>query len=153
MKKYRNLILIFLFVFLNQCGYTLVYKDLPEPEIKIVLLKSSGNKEINNKINSKIRKHFKNDSKKEFKIELNTSLNKEIVSKDTTGKVTNYELIAITAIKINYKKKSETVIFKESLNIKDIDNTFEQKKYEDVVKNNFASSIYDKLILKLNTFE
>ena len=37
-------------------------------------------------------------TQKEFKIELNTSLNKEIVSKDTTGKVTNYELIAITAI-------------------------------------------------------
>ena len=41
--------------------------------------------------------------------------------------------------------------FSESLRIKNIDDTFEQRKYENIVKNNFARSIKEKLIMKLNT--
>ena len=42
--------------------------------------------------------------------------------------------------------------FEEKFNIKNITNTFEQKKYEKIVKRNFANSIKEKLIIKLSNF-
>ena len=79
--------------------------------------------------------------------------NKEIISKDSTGKITNYELQVITNFQINYNEKNISFAFQEKLNIKNIEDSFEQRKYENVVKNNFASSIQEKLILKLKTIK
>ena len=84
---------------------------------------------------------------------MNTILSKEIISKDTTGKITNYELRATSNFVINYKGKNLNASFQEKINVKNIDDTFEQRKYENVVKNNFASSIQEKLVLKLKTLK
>ena len=149
--KNKNLILIIIFFFLTHCGYSAVYKQDSNSEIKIVILKMQGNRELNNKINLQLRKYFKTVSENEFKINVNTSFNKNTISKDSTGKITNYELIAISKFKISYKNKSYDVSFRESLKIKNIDDTFEQRKYENIVKNNFASSIHEKLLFKLKT--
>ncbi len=153
MKTNKNLILIFLLMFLSSCGYTTVYNNNSDKKIKIILLEMNGNREINNKINSGLKKYYSNESDNLFKIKMNTILKKEIISKNATGKITNYELQAISDFRINYKEKNVSVSFQEKLNIKNIEDSFEQKKYENVVKNNFASSIQEKLILKLKTLK
>jgi len=147
MKK--NLIFLMFFIFLSHCGYSAVYNDNPNSDIKITLLNMSGDKEFNNKIDSKLKRYYNKEADKEFKINLSTNINKQIISKDATGKVIDYILLGSATFKISYNNINETLTFKERLNIKNIDNTFEQKKYEDVVKDNFASSINKKLILKL----
>ena len=149
----KNLIFFIFFIFLSQCGYSAVYNDNSDLNIKISVLGMSGDKEFNNKIDSHLRRFNKKESNKEFKINLNTNINKEIVSKDATGKVIDYVLIATATFKINYNDLNEIITIKESLNIKNIDDSFEQKKYEDVITENFASSIHKKLILKLKTLE
>lgn len=149
----KKLILLIFLILLNQCGYNSVYNNNSDQEIKIALLGMSGNREFNNKIDSQLKKFYRTQSNKEFKINFNTNINKEIVSKDSTGKVINYALIATVNFKITYDDKNETFTFKESLNIKNIDDSFEQKQYEDVIKDNFASSISKNLILKLKTLQ
>ena len=151
--KNKNLILIIIFFFLTQFCYTAVYKQSPNSKIKIVILKMEGNRELNNKINLQLRKHSNTVSENEFKINISTKLNKNTISKDETGKITNYELIAISNFKINYKNQSHNISFKESLKIKSVDDAFEQRKYENIVKNNFASSIYEQLLFKLKTLQ
>ena len=149
----KNLFLIIVFIFLTHCGYTAVYKEDPNSEIKISLAKMEGNKEFNNKINSQLRRYYNNKAKNIFVININSRFNKETIAKDTTGKITNYELIAISNFQISYKNKNHNVSFKESLRIKNIDDAFEQRKYENIVKNNFATSMHEKLILKLRTLQ
>ncbi len=149
----KNLILLLFFIFLTHCGYSAVYNNNSNLNIKITLLGMSGDREFNNKIDSKLMKFYNKETSREFKINFSTNINKEIVSKDTKGEVIDYILIASATFKINYNNINETFTFKESLNIKNIDDTFEQKTYEDVVKDNFASSIAKKLILKLETIE
>ena len=145
----KNLIFIIFFIFLSQCGYSAVYNNNSNLNIKITLLGMSGDREFNNKIDSKLRKFYNKETDKEFKVNLSTIVSKEIVSKDAKGKVIDYILLASATFKINYNDINETFTFKESLNIKNIDDTFEQRKYEDAIKDNFASSINNKLILKL----
>ena len=153
MIKIKNLIFITLLVFLSNCGYSTVYNSSSDSKIKIILLEMNGNREINNKINSGLKKYYSNEAETTFKIKINTILNKEIISKDTTGKITNYELRVVSHFQINYNGKNVSISFNEKLNIKNIEDSFEQRKYENVVKNNFASSIEEKLILKLKTLK
>lgn len=145
----KNLIFLIFFIFLSQCGYSAVYNNNSNLNIKITLLGMSGDREFNNKIDSKLRKFYNKETDKEFKVNLSTIVSKEIVSKDAKGKVIDYILLASATFKINYNDINETFTFKESLNIKNIDDTFEQRKYENAIKDNFASSINNKLILKL----
>ena len=153
MMKSKNLIFIILLIFLSNCGYSKVYNNNSDTEIKITLLEMEGNREINNKINSGLKKYYSNESENQFEIKINTILNKEIISKDATGKITNYELQAVSNFQISYNGKNINASFQEKLNIKNIEDSFEQRKYENVVKNNFASSIREKLILKLKTLK
>ena len=153
MIMHKNLIFIVLLIFLSNCGYSTVYKNNSVSNINIIIVEMNGNREINNRINSRLKKYYSNETENIFRIKMNTILNKEIISKDTTGKITNYELQAISSFQINYNKKNVSFTFKEKLNIKNIEDSFEQRKYENVVKNNFASSIREKLILKLKTLK
>ena len=149
----KNLIFLIFFIFLSHCGYSAVYNENSNLNVKITLLDMSGDREFNNKIDSKLRKFYDIETDKEFKINLSTIVSKEILSKDAKGKVIDYILLASATFKISYNDINETFTFKESLNIKNIDDTFEQRKYENAIKDNFASSINNKLIFKLKTIE
>ena len=91
------------------------------------------------------------DSNDRYKININSSVDKRIISKNTAGKVTDFELSVNVVFELNYNNKIQNISFNESLKIKNIDDTFEQQKYENIVKNNFARSIKEQLITRLNT--
>ena len=120
----KNLIIIFFFIFLSSCGYSTVYNNSTDSEIKIVVLEMKGSRELNNKINFSLKKYINNKSDKIFKITFNTNLDKDIISKDSKGKVTNYQLKAVSNILVDYNNKTFSYSFKENLNIKNIDDTF-----------------------------
>lgn len=149
----KNLFLIIIFIFLTHCGYTAVYKKDIDSEIKISLAKMEGNKEFNNKMNSKLKRYYNNESKNIFFVNINSRFNKETITKDTTGKATNYEIAVVSDFQINYKNQDYNISFKESIRIKNMDDAFEQRKYENIIINNFASSIHEKLLLKLKTLQ
>ncbi len=151
--KNKNLFLIIIIFFLTHCGYTAVYKKDTNSNIKISLTKMEGNREINNKINSKLRKYYNNDANDMFIININSKFNKKTIAKDTTGKATNYELVAVSNFQIGYKNQNYNISLKESIRIKNMDDAFEQRKYENIIINNFASSIQEKLLLKLKTLQ
>ncbi len=148
----KKFIPILFFILLYQCGYSALYKD-KDTNFKIVVLEINGNKDINNKINFNLKKHLRNESNKEFMISINSTLNKSVISKDLTGKATNYELTAVSTFNINYMGKIKVLSFNENLKIKSIDNFFEQKKHENEIISNFATSIYNKLIVQLELIE
>ena len=54
-----------------------------------------------------------------------------------------------TEFKIEHNEINKIVKILESLKIKNKDDIFEQAKYEKVIKNNFANSMKDKLLVQL----
>ena len=150
MKKITLFILIF---FISSCGYTPIYNSDNKTKIKINILRTQGNKDINNLLISDIKKLSRNDFEKEFDIKINTNFNKLITAKDSKGVASNYELKVVTKFEIVKPNESKLFSFEEKIDIINNSNLFEQKKYEDNIKVTFAKSIINKLIEKLSMDE
>ena len=58
-------------------------------------------------------------------------------------------MIANVSIELSHEGIQETLFFSENLKIKSKDNSFEQREYENIVKNDFAKIIKEKLITKI----
>ena len=80
---------------------------------------------------------------------MNTNFQKKIISKNPNGSAADYQLYIKTEFNINYNDTYQRTYFEEKFNIKNSSDSVDQKNYENVIKNNFASSIRQKLILKL----
>ena len=149
----KKKLIILILLFLTNCGYSTVYKEDVDQDIRIVILDINGNKEFNNKIKQELKQYLNNSSENEYKLNIKTTFDKNIISKDKTGKASNFEISAKTQFQVSFKGKKQTLFFNESLKIKNNEDSFEQRKYENIIKNNFAKSIKEKLILKLKTLK
>ena len=71
------------------------------------------------------------------------------ITKNSSGVTTNYNILAYVKVNLSLNENNKNLVFKENINIKNNVNSFEQNNYEKNVKKNFASSIREKLILKI----
>ena len=148
---YKKFLFIFCILLINQCGYSPVYKKDLDKNITIIIVDQKGDREFNNKLFSELKQYQSKVSNNEYKIKIDSNVDKRIISKNTAGKATNFELSVSVIFELDHNNKIQSFAFNESLKIKNIDDTFEQQKYENIVKNNFARSIKEKLITRLNT--
>jgi len=142
----KKITLIFLLLFLTSCGYSSMYKNQKSLDFKINILSEAGDKEMNNLIKNEIRLYSSKDSKNIYKLNVNTKYEKKILTKNSSGVITDYILSTTSEFSIDLKDKIKIFKFEESINIKNQSDTFEQNIYEKNVKRNFASSIREKLI-------
>ena len=143
----KNIIIISLILFLNSCGFTPIYLKKNDIKFSIEQVNYSGDRDLNNflKINLDQYKNEKIDNK--ISIDAKSTYKKIILSKDGTGEVTNYQLEAevIFLIKSNNKEIKIT----ERKIIDSMSDKFEEARYERSIKQNFATSITNKLISEL----
>ena len=151
MIKSRNLVLLFIFIFLSHCGYTTVYKNQQTRNLKIVIETLNGNKNFNKILYSKLKELKNTDSKNIYYLTIDSNLDKKIIAKDSRGKTTDYEMSVKVSFEIKKEQVYENISYNESFKLSSNDNSFEQKRYENNILDNFASSIKEKLIFKLNT--
>ena len=143
----KNIILLSLLFFFNSCGFTPIYLTKTNVNFSIEQANYTGDRELNNflKVNLNKYKNEKLDNK--VLIEINSEYNKTILSNDSTGEVTNYQLEANVVILIKNTNK-EIKIYENSI-MKNMADKFEEERYERSIKQNFASSITNKLISEL----
>ena len=140
-------IAIFTFVlFLSHCGYSSIYKNQKSLDFQFNIIKTEGDYEMNNLIKNEIKLYTNTDSQKIYNIEINTDYSKEVLTKNSSGVITDYNLTTKSKVSINLKDETKIFEFEESINIKNQTDTFEQNIYEKNIKRNFASSIREKLI-------
>ena len=145
----KNLIPLLILLFLNNCGFTPIYNASEKVDYNINVIEEKGDNIINDKIISEITRLTKKDSNKIFNIKLITNYSKSIISKDAKGSATNYEISVNAIFNIEYKNTSKKIVINEKQKIKKITDIFEQRNYENTLKNNFASSIVNKLNIEL----
>ena len=143
----KNIIIVCLILFLNSCGFTPIYLKKNDIKFSIEQVNYSGDRDLNNflKINLDQYKNKKIDNK--IYIDAKSTYKKIILSKDGTGEVTNYQLEAevIFLIKSNNKEIKIT----ERKIIDSMSDKFEEARYERSIKQNFATSITNKLTSEL----
>ena len=145
----RNIIAIIFLIFLSNCGYSSVYKDSKSNDIFMNIVSMQGDKLINNLIKNQLELYSNVSSQNIYNINISTNFQKKTLAKNSSGAATNYQLTVNSNFEVNFKGEIFNYSFKESLDIKNFSDTFEQNNYENTIKINFASSMREKLIIKL----
>lgn len=146
----KNYLLILIFIFVSNCGYTTVYKNQKTIDFKISIQEMKGDKSINNLVKSKLSKFSSTDSENIYKIEVNSIYSKSVLSRDITGKASDLKLSTRIEFNVIQNKKKQKFSFEENLNIENLSDSYEQNKYENIIKNNFVTTIVEELIIKLS---
>ena len=113
----------------------------------------SGDKDINNLIVNNLKRISKKSSKNTINISFNTVYTKKILAKNNKGTITDYQSNVETTFIITKKNSTENFVVEEKFNFQKMADKYEEKNYERDIKKNFASSISQKLVLRLAIIE
>ena len=149
----RKFIIIFFILTLYGCGFNPIYNVSNEIKYKILVNEMTGDQFINNIIRDEIFKSSNKNSKEILKINFNTVYEKIILSNDTKGSPSEFQVIAKTLFEIIYDNKIIKNDFNEKQILKNTSDFFGQKNYEENIKQNFARSIARKFNLRLLTIK
>mgnify|MGYP005994375265 FL=1 len=147
----KNIKLIILILFLSNCGYSPLYNNQKIQNYKINVVEKNGDSEMNNLIENEIRLYSNKDALNIYELKMNTIYEKKVLTKDSSGVITDYNLSVTSIFKIDFKNTIKIVELRESINVKNQSDTYELNIYEKNIKRNFASSIREKLILKIQS--
>ncbi len=147
----KNIGLNILLIFLSSCGYSSIYKNQKSIDFQINIIESKGDDMMNNLIKNQIKLYSSKDSKNIYDIKIDTDYKKEILTKNSSGVITDYNLSVTSIFSINLKDQTEIFKFEENININNQTDAFEQNTYENNIKINFASSIREKLISAISS--
>ena len=144
----KNISLIFLIFFLTNCGFTPIYQNNTNINYSIEQVDYTGDRELNNFLKSNLNKYKNEKIDKKIFIEVNSIYKKNILTKDSTGKITSYELEAVVIFLIQPLNRKIQIIEKKIMN--SMDDKFEETRQEKIIKQSFVSSISNKLISEIN---
>ncbi len=144
MKKFLIPLIV---IFLYGCGYSSLYQD-QKKDLLINVKNMKGDFEINNFIKNELKIASNKTSTNVYNLNFETKYEKIILTKDATGKATDYKLemnVKFTII----SDQNQTISFNEDFLIKNESDNFEQSNYEKEIKRNFSKTVKDKLVLFL----
>ena len=143
----KKLVIISLIFVLTSCGFTPIYLKNNNVNFSIEQVSYTGDRELNNFLKKNLNQYKNKDVDNKIYIEAKSEYNKIVLSKDGTGEVTNYELVAEVIFLI--KSSNKKIKISEKKIMESMADKFEETKYERSIKQSFASSITYKLISEL----
>ena len=148
-KKF--LIIIISFNLISHCGFTPLYSNKSDVNFSITSIEFEGDKELNNFLKNSLNKFTNNESEKKYTIKINSNYSKNVLSKNKAAETTNFELSTNTTFQIlsNNKILKEFKISEKKI-MDNIDDDFEEQKNEKIAKQNFASSMINKLVTEIS---
>ena len=146
----KILTLVFILNFLSSCEYKPIYSSSNKSSYRIIITELSGDKKLNQYIVQNLKRNSQKSSVEIINIKINSEYSKEILAKNTLGSTTDYQAKAITKFEINKNEIIEKLEVSEKFNYQKISDSYEEKSYEQTIKKNLASSITQKLIMRLS---
>jgi len=143
----KNIIVISLIFFLTNCGFSPIYIKNTNTNFSIENVNYQGDRELNNFLKINLNQYKNEKSNKKIFIEAKSGYEKIILTKNSSGDVTNYKLIAKVTFLI--KSTNKKINITEEKIISSMDDKFEEIRKERTVKQNFALSISNKLVSEL----
>ena len=138
---------------LTHCDYKPLYSNQNNLNYKIVISSYTGDKYINNLLISNLKRNSKDQSNKKINLSFDTKYTKNILAKDSTGTITDYQSDVVITFVITKENISENFVVTEKFNFKKMTDKYEEKNYERNIMKNIANSISQKLILRLAVIE
>ena len=148
-KKF--LIIIISFNLISHCGFTPLYSNKSDVNFSITSIEFKGDKEINNYLKNNLSKFTNNESGRKYVIKINSDYSKSVLSKNKAAETTNFELSTHTTFQIlSNNKIMKNLKISEKKIMDNIDDDFEEQKNERIAKQNFASSMTNKLVTEIS---
>ena len=151
MKIFKQVFYL-LFIFVTSCGYQSI-ETYYKGDFQITELNITGNKNINRVIDRNLKKPNENNNSSNFlKVEIKTDLNKSIITKNSKGEATRYNM----KININLKTfKNEKIalekIYSKNNSYNTLESKYELKQYEKILINDSVKEIIQKIKQDLNS--
>jgi len=148
--------IFFILIILNilqGCGYTPMNSTKNQINMNIEEISLSGDWELNNYIKSSLQRYSSESKTEKYKITINTNYNRSSITKDATGKTTNYLFEIETSINLISTKINKSFIYKDKFKMENFEDKLVEKNYETSNKKNIANLIVNKLILQLSRLE
>ena len=143
---------LILFLFLTSCGYKAIHskKNNSSYDFSISELSFIGDRNINLRIKEKLNNYTLNKKNKDFILNIESDVEKKVLSKDASGKITNFKITIKIKVEVLDKNSLEIT---ENFNYNNIDNKFNLRTYENQVIRDLANTAVDKLIFKLSNIQ
>ena len=142
-----KIIFISLIFLLASCGFSPIYIKNTNANFSIENVIYNGDKELNNFLKTNLNQYKNEGANKKVYIEAISKYEKIILTKNTTGKITNYKLIAEVTFLIKSTDRKINIIEERVINT--MNDKFEEARKEKAIKQSFASSISKKLVSEL----
>ena len=147
----KNIIIFSLILFLSNCGFTPIYLKNTNVNFSIEQIKYTGDRDLNNFLKTNLNQYKNDKIDNKIIIETNSVYKKNILSKNKAGEVSDYQIEAEVVFLIKPTNKKIKITEKKIMKI--MDDKFEEARNERSIKQNFASSISQKLISELITIK
>ena len=149
----KILALVFILNFLSSCEYKPIYSSSNKSNYRVIITDLSGDKKLNKYIVENLKRNSQKNSVEIINIKINSEYSRKILAKNTLGSTTDYQAKAISIFEINKNEITKKMVVEEKFNYQRISDSYEEKSYEQTIKSNLASSISQRLILKLSIIE
>jgi len=149
----KKIISIFLVLLLNACGFQPIYNSNNIEQFSLKILSTEGDREINNFISRNLRIYTNDLYEKNYSLKINSNYKKNILTKNKQGKATDYQLTISTNFEISSEKNNSTIEIIKNFNIKNLEDSFQEKEYERSIKQNLVNIITSELINKISLME
>ena len=150
---YKRKVLSFLIIlsfFIYSCGFTPQYAGFKNLEFDLVVDNVSGDRDFNNEIKSQINRYDRGrDNVEKIKISYDSDYEKIILTKNTKGEATKYNLKVRVIFNVSSENYSSKILFNDEFSIDKIEDTVEENNYIKIVKRNFAEKAIEKVILSI----
>jgi hypothetical protein len=143
----KKIIFLSLIFFLTNCGFSPLYLKNTDVNFSIEEVIFTGDRDLNVFLKSNLYQYKNEKIDNKIYIEANSDFKKIILSKDVVGEVTSYQLEAEVVFLIKPLIKEIKITEKKIMS--SMDDKFEEARYVRSIKQNFASSIINKLSSEL----
>jgi outer membrane lipopolysaccharide assembly protein LptE/RlpB len=145
----KRTIIILSLILLYNCGFSSVYNNTKNNDLKLKFISMNGDNDFNNQMKTYAELYSTINSGNEYKIIVDSNFKKIIVTKNSSGVATNYKIIATANFTVKSNNKDMNFNFQETINTAHNSDLFKQNIYEKNLKRNFANSFIKKLIIKI----
>ena len=148
----KIILLSFLILFLNNCGYTPIYSKKSQ-DFQISKIETSGEVKVNKLLYNKLKIYSDNpNARKTFNLNINSLSTKTTIAKDKKGNPTQFSIeLSITLQITDGLDNKVDKIFSENSTYDNNDNKFDLRKYENNLIENMTEKLFSEIILFIQT--
>ena len=152
MKKKLNILFFLIIIFLYGCGFEPIFSSKNIKYTQLVSIDKVDFKNYSDLNNLFLRKfrYFQKDEEnlKKFNLTLNINETKKIISKNKLGdpETFNIEINVDVVILDTENNTLNSRVIRKSKNYNNLENKFDLKQEENVIKNNIVEEIVDEIL-------